>query len=187
MKRRMTIGYLDEVKITVEPSAAVGFIVLSAAIGHVARHWFRLRPPQAIAGGILAAAIHLLSEFWHQLGHARAARRTGYPMRGIHFFTILGASRYPRDEPVLPPDIHITRALGGPQASLLLAAVSGVLALLLRPFGGLLAFLATFTALDNLLVFVLGALTPNPFLETDGVTILRHLQRGRPQRIVLPE
>lgn len=187
MKRRITIGQLDELKITIEPSAAAGFIVLSVILAQVARRWFRLQPSQAIVSGLLGATLHMFSEFWHQLGHARAARRTGYPMRGIHFFTILAASRYPRDEGELPPDIHIARALGGPQASLLLTLLAGVLALLARPLGGALAFVTSFVALDNLLVFTLGALTPIPFFEDDGVTILRQLKRNQPRRIVLSE
>jgi Zn-dependent protease len=187
MKRRITIGQLDELRITVEPSAAVGFVVLSVILAQVARRMFQMRPSQAIVSGLLGATLHMFSEFWHQLGHARAARRTGYPMRGIHFFTILAASRYPRDEGELPPDIHITRALGGPQASLLLTLLAGVLASLVRPLGGVWVFVTTFFALDNLLVFTIGALTPIPFFEDDGVTILRQLRRNKPQRIVLSE
>jgi hypothetical protein len=188
MKRRwMTVGQLDEVKITTELSAAAGFVALSVLLGQVARRWFGLRPSLAIAGGLLAATLHLGSEFWHQLGHARAARRSGHPMRGIHFFAFLAASRYPRDEGELPPQVHISRALGGPQASLLLAAFAGGLALLARPLGGLWAFLASFLALDNFLVFTLGALLPYFFFETDGVTIRRQLQKQRPRRIVLSE
>jgi hypothetical protein len=108
-------------------------------------------------------------------------------MRGIHFWGVLAASRYPHGEEELPPDIHIARALGGPQASLLLTTIAGALALLARPLGGLPAFLTSFLAIDNLLVFTLGALTPLPFFESDGVTILRQLRRNRPQNIVLSE
>jgi hypothetical protein len=190
MRRRIVVGQLDELRISTEPSAAVGFVVLTLLLTQAARYWFRLRPSQAIAGGLLGAALHFFSEFWHQLGHARAARQAGYPMHGIHFWGALAASRYPHDEEELPPDIHIARALGGPQASLLLAMVAGIAALLARPLGGLLAFITSFLALDNLLVFTLGALAPIPFFETDGVTILRqinHLRRNRPQNIVLSE
>jgi hypothetical protein len=189
LRRRLNIGQLDELKISTEPSAAAGFAVLSLILAQVARRWFHLRPSQAFAGGLLGAAFHFFSEFWHQLGHARAARHVGYPMRGIHFWGALAASRYPHEEEELPPDIHIARALGGPQASLMLTIVAGALALLARPLGGggLPAFLTSFLAIDNLLVFTLGALTPLPFFETDGVTILRQLRRNRPRNFVLSE
>jgi hypothetical protein len=158
-----------------EPSAAAGFVVLSLILAQVARQWFRLRPSQALACGLLGATGHFFSEFWHQLGHARAARQAGHSMRGIHFWGALAASRYPRDEGELPPEIHIARALGGPKASFILAMVSGVLALLVQPLGGATAFVSSFLAIDNLLIFTLGALTPLPFFETDGVTILRQI------------
>jgi hypothetical protein len=29
---------------------------------------------------MIAVGLHWLSELWHQKGHARAAKRTGYPM-----------------------------------------------------------------------------------------------------------
>jgi Zn-dependent protease len=187
MRRRIYIGRLMDLDISTAPSAAAGFTIVAVVLAQVARRWLRLRPSQAVAGGLLGATAHLLSELWHQLGHARAARRVGYPMCGIHFWGVLGTSRYPRDEEVLRPEVHITRALGGPQASLLLFLSSAAAALLLRPLNNALSFVASFTALDNLLVFILGALTPLPVLETDGTTILRQLRQRPAQRIVLPD
>src|SRR5258706_526147 len=95
--------------------------------------------PRYSHGGLLAVALHWLSEIVHHLGHAIAARRTGYPMSGIRlgFLGVLTSSVYPRDEPELPPALHIQRALGGPLASLAIGLVAGALALALHPSGGL--------------------------------------------------
>ena len=91
-------------------------------------------------------------------------------MMGITYWWVLAASRYPRDEPELPAEIHIRRALGGPSFSFLLALVAGVIAYLLRTNGGLTWWLALFLFLDNLLIFTIGALLPLGF--TDGSTLL---------------
>ena len=82
----------------------------------------------------MALAAHWFAGLVHHLGHAWAARRTGFPMSGIHCRLFLCASRYPRHEPMLPANVHIRRALGGPLFSFLLAVVVGALTALL-PLG----------------------------------------------------
>jgi hypothetical protein len=64
----------------------------------------------------------------------------------------------------------VRRALGGPVASLLLSVIAAVIALALRPLGGVYWWVALFFFLDNLLVLTLGALVPLGF--TDGSTLL---------------
>jgi hypothetical protein len=90
-------------------------------------------------------------------------------MRGVRFWGLLSASVYP-DEPPLPAAIHIRRALGGPAASGLLGLLVGGVTLLLWAGGGVLAGLALFFCLENLLVFCLGSLLPLGF--NDGSTLL---------------
>jgi hypothetical protein len=134
----------------------------------------------ALAGGLAAAFLHYCSELWHQLGHAAAARRTGYPMSGIMFWAALSTSLYPKNEGALPRDIHIPRALGGPTSSFVLFLVAGLLALALKPFGGAAYWVIVFLCLDNLLVFSLGALRPLGF--TDGSTLLYWLRKPERSR-----
>ena len=129
----------------------------------------------AVLGGLLGVAIHWLSEFWHQAGHALAARRTGYPMTGLRFWGVLSTSLWPASEPALPGRIHIRRALGGPLASLALGALALAVALLLGQPVGLVWWLAVLAAGDNLLLLGLGAFLPLGF--TDGSTILRWWRR----------
>lgn len=83
---------------------------------------------------------------------------------------LLAASRYPSDEPELPAEIHIRRALGGPIASLVVSLLSGFAALALQPVGGALLMVTMFWFLDNVFVFFLGSLLPLGF--TDGSTLL---------------
>jgi hypothetical protein len=126
----------------------------------------------AILGGLAATGLHWLADFCHQLGHAWAARRVGYPMTGVKLgqWLIFSTSQYPTDEPDLLAAIHVRRALGGPAASLLISAAVGILAWLLYPRGGLAWWLALIFCLENLGAG-LGAFLPLGF--TDGSTLLR--------------
>jgi hypothetical protein len=173
-----TIGRLQDVDITAERSAFAGSALLWLALSLVGLRLFRLRPGAALAGGFIGVVLHLLSEVWHQLGHARAAKATGHPMDRIHLWAVLGTSVYPAGEGPLPGDVHVRRALGGPKASAGLTGAAGLLALLAWPVGGLARMVTTVFALDNFLVFTAGALLPLPFPETDGVVLLRHLNEG---------
>lgn len=187
MSKRYSLGKVDHLELTAAPSAAAGLALLWAALSLLGWKLFRLKPAAALTGGLLAAVFHFLSELWHQAGHARAARQTGYPMTGVHLLGILGASIYPRDEPPLPDEIHIQRALGGPRASALLAVAGGLLTLATRRAGGVPFMLAALMALENLFVFTLGAFLPLPFMETDGGTLLRHRDGLRRRMIVIQE
>ncbi|HQF70407.1 MAG TPA: hypothetical protein PLH39_03905 [Promineifilum sp.] len=174
--------------ISATPSAGVGALLLAIVFGFIGRRLFRLSPGEAVAGGVLAAALHFLSELWHQKGHARAAARAGYPMTGVRLWGVLGTSLYPPDEPALPDEVHVARALGGPRASAWLAGGGALAAVLAWPVGGVARMVSTLFALENLLVFTLGAFLPMPFMETDGATILHHRQTaGGSRRIVIQE
>ncbi len=173
--------------ISAAPSAVGGAIGLLAVFTLLGRWVFRLRPGAALAGGALATALHFISELWHQSGHARAAAQTGYPMSGVHLWGVLGTSLYPPDEPELPGEVHARRALGGPRASAWFAAAGGLVALATRPIGGVAHMVSTLFALENLLIFSVGALFPLPFMETDGGTLRRHRHPRRKQRNVVQE
>ncbi len=165
------LGHVAHLSLSAKPSALIAFILLWAFLSGVGVTFLRIPLPQAIIAGLVAALLHWCSETVHQLGHAWAARRTGYPMIGIRFWGLLSTSLYPPDEPALPAAIHIRRALGGLPASLSLALVAAALALALRPAGGPAWWVAVFFFLENLLVFGLGALLPLGF--TDGSTLLQ--------------
>jgi hypothetical protein len=178
MNKTFHLGSWGGFKFIAKPSALLGFIGVWLLFSLLGRKIFKLSPQQALVGGLLATAVHGFSELWHNAGHAQAARTTGHPMSGVCFVGPLASSLYPPDEPTLPPEIHIRRALGGPIASALLALVTGVLALVAHKVGGIPFMIASLTFLDNLLVLTLGAFLPLGF--TDGGTLLRY--RGQMQR-----
>ncbi|MBK8989146.1 MAG: hypothetical protein IPM39_24290 [Chloroflexi bacterium] len=173
MNKSIKLGSLADLKILVKPSAILSIALVWLAYSLIGRKAFKLKPGQAILGGFLATLLHWFSELWHNLGHAQAAKQTGYPMSGICFTGPLAQSLYPPQEPTLPPHIHIRRALGGPIASAGLTLIFGGLALAAKFVGGVPFMVASITFLDNLLVFSLGAFLPLGF--TDGSTLLRYM------------
>jgi hypothetical protein len=166
------LGKIAGLRLTAHWTALVGFVLLW--IGVTIAVIFLLEPPpeEAILGSLIVTVLHYFSELWHQLGHAWAARRTGYPMIGVRYWWILGASIYPKDEPELPGSIHIRRALGGPAASFLLAIIFYILTMTTNDASPIwLLWVLPVMFLDNFFVFALGAFLPLGF--TDGSTILR--------------
>ena len=176
MPTAIELGNVAGLRLTAEPSALAGSLALWGALTGVAARALAAPRGAAAIGGLIGVGLHWASALVHQLGHARAARRTGHPMAGIRCFALLSASLYPPDEPSLPGAVHRRRALGGPLASLLLALGLAPVALGLRRRGGLPWWLAAFVVAVNLLVFTLGALLPLSF--SDGSTLLR--RRGKP-------
>ena len=164
------LGQVAGLELSAIPSAIVGSIVLWVVLSGLAI-WLGLSPLNVVIGAVMAVVLHWACELVHQLGHAWAARRVGYPMIGIRFWGMLSTSLYPLDEPPLPAALHIRRALGGPTASLLLSLVTALLAWTLRSFDELLWLLALFLSLESFIVMTLGALMPMSF--NDGGTLVR--------------
>jgi Zn-dependent protease len=170
MSRTIFLGKLAGLKINMRLSVLPALILLWLALAAIGIWGIKLTILAAVLGGLLAALLHPVSEFWHQLGHSVAARATGFPMSGILFWGLLGTSIYPPKERKLAAQIHIRRALGGPTASFVLALFAGVLAVALRSVGNVTWWSLLFFFLDNLLIFTLGSLLPLGF--TDGSTLL---------------
>lgn len=167
----LSLGRLAGLPLTARPSVLPATLLLWLALIILALAGLHLPLGQAVLGGLAGGVLHWLAATIHPLGHAWAARRTGYPMIGIRYWWVLDTTLYPENEPALPGRIHIRRALGGPILSLAAGLAAALLAVALFPVGGLARYLSLFFALDNLLVFGLGAFLPLGF--TDGSTLLR--------------
>jgi hypothetical protein len=165
------LGTIYGVKIIARPSAIIASIALWAVATEVATVFFHASLAAGIVQGLVVTLIHWLSDLLHQLGHAIAARSTGYPMSGLRLWFLVSSGLYPLDEPELPARTHVRRALGGPIMSLIVTVITGVIALLTRNAGSPYTWIAVFAFLDNFLIFTLGAFLPLGF--TDGSTLLR--------------
>ena len=159
----------------IQRSALVGTLLLWSVLSWAAWGLLQLSLGEALQFGLLATIAHWALEIIHQLGHAWAANRTGYPMIGLQFWWALSTSLYPEDEPELPDRVHVQRALGGPLLSFVVSILAAVWAWWIWPPQGAAGWLAVFVLLDNLLTFTLGAFLPLGF--TDGSTLLRLWRR----------
>jgi len=171
MKREIKLFTIADLRLSAAPSAIVGTLALWLVLSGVGLALLRWSGIEAVFGGLIATALHWFSDTFHHWGHAQVARQSGQPMIGVRYWGVFGTSLYPSDEPTLPASVHIKRALGGPIASALLGIVFGLIALVL-PVGGLAWWIALFAALDNLVIFGLGAFVPLGF--TDGSTLVRY-------------
>lgn len=163
-------------RVSVTPMALAAFVALAIVLALVGWAFIGLSFAEAAAGGLVASLIHYVLSFLHHVGHSIAARRTGYPMIGVHFWGLLGRSEYPRDEGSLPAAVHIRRALGGPIVSAVISLILAVLVAAVRPPDNLLDWLLVFALVDNFLTYTLGVWIPlksSLGLETDMDTLMR--------------
>ncbi len=179
-KKRLILTLLD-VPITFTMYAVLVSFALWLIFFLTGTYILDFTPIESIIGALFAVLLHWISDVCHQLGHAWVARQVGYPMREIRLVHILAASIYPKDEPELPAETHIRRALGGPPASFLLGLVGGIISWAVRPTGGMIYAVALFFFIDNALVLGLGAFLPLGF--TDGSTLLKWLPK-RGEKII---
>jgi hypothetical protein len=177
----MEITTLFGLRLTVTRAALAWFAGLALAMALLAWLLLALTAAEAVLAGALSAALFFVFEVLHHLGHALAARSTGYPMTGVRFFSVFAASQYPADEPALPRALHIRRALGGFWVNVLLGGLLLPAALAAWPQGGLPAWLLAYSAAANLFVLGIGSLLPIKVPGgdglTDGGTLLKHLQQ----------
>lgn len=173
MDKTYSLGRLDGLTIQARRSVLPALLILWIVLAIMANGLLKLPLAGAVLASLAAVFGYYILGLVHQLGHAWAARRAGYPMEGIRFWGVLSTSYYPADEGNLPARIHIRRALGGPFFSLLAFLLLFAAVLLLRGSTGAARWVAIFLCLSDLLVFLFGALIPLGF--TDGSTLLHWL------------
>lgn len=176
MKER-SLGTLAGLRLTAIPMALIGSIVLYVIV-IIVMAALNIPIGSALLGGVIVVILHWFSELMHHVGHAWAARRTGYPMIGIRYgkLGIFATSLYPPDEPALPAKVHIRRALGGPIFSAWLSAIAFLVILLtVRGADTVWAFVLWFFLLENLFVMTLQVFIPLGF--NDGATIWRWMRQ----------
>lgn len=177
--REYGIGHIAGLRLSVKPSALVALPVLWGVAAVGAARQIHLPLHAASVPALIAVLGHILSGIWHHLGHAFAARATGYPMIGIRVSGLFATSIYPKDEPQLPAELHIRRALGGPLASGLLTLIMWALVRLARPTHATTRWLLWVLLLDNLLNYTAQVLIPLGI--NDGQTLRRWLPELRNQ------
>jgi hypothetical protein len=168
------LGNLFGLQMSFIPPLWAGVAFVWIALSLVGFLGFDIPLGESILLGFIGMLLHYVSELIHCLGHAVAAKSTGYPMNGIRFglFGIFAQTMYPKDEPELPSSTHIRRALGGPIANLI---VSIILFFILPLWRGNWYWLGLFVFLDNLITYTLQVFLPVGF--NDASTILNELRK----------
>jgi hypothetical protein len=175
--KEKSLGTLAGLSLTAIPSALLGSIALYVIV-IVLMAAFNIPIGSALLGGVIVIILHWFTDLVHQLGHAWAARRVGYPMTGVRFgyLGVLSTALYPPDEPPLPAKVHIRRALGGPIFSAWLSAMAFLVILMtIRGAEAMWSFVLWFFFLENLFVTTLQVFIPLGF--NDGATIWRWMKK----------
>jgi hypothetical protein len=173
--REYEYGRAAGLRFTARPSALVALPGLWVLVTLMALKQLRVGLRRACGIALAVVAGHWLLGMCHHLGHALAARLTGYPMTGIRLWGVIATSVYPADEPELPAAIHVRRALGGPIISAVLTL--GLWALLrgTGPVQPALGWALRFLLLDNLVMYTAQVFVPMGI--NDGTTLRRWLPK----------
>lgn len=181
MNKRLPLGRWFGLDLSITPLALLMYAGLALLSLLASAVFARLDALSALWSGLVVAIGMFLSDWLHHYGHSLAARWTGYPMTGMHFYSLFANSLYPPDEPALPAGLHIRRALGGFWVNLLIGLLLGAAANSLGLAGGGLGWATSVLAFLNFFVLGLGALLPleiKGLAATDGAVILRSLRGG---------
>lgn len=163
-------GTLGPIRITADRSAFIGIAAVSLVMIALSFTLLRGTGLDRLMAALLATLGYYFWGLMHHVGHYLAGLYAGYPLVGIHAFAVLARDQYPVSEPTLSANIHLRRAIGGPTASILAAAVCLFISSIAP--GGILWFTFMSGFWFNLLIFTLGALMPLPGL--DGGVIRRY-------------
>lgn len=142
-----------------------------------------LTPLDALIVGLIAMLLFWVNDLLHQYGHYLAGKRVGYPMQELYTVGMIAASRYPKNEPDLPAEVHIQRALGGPVLGLIEIVIAGaVVAFFWGSAGTALRFLMGWFMLE-LTLLTLGSFIPFKMgkIEFDGYTLKKWLPKRKQQ------
>ena len=176
MNKSFSLLTLFNIRITVTPLCVVSYLILIPPLTWLGMILRNLSLAEGLIASIFIIDLMFVTENIHQFGHAWAAKSVGYPMIGIRHFSWFSGSIYPKDEPPLPPQTHIKRALGGFWINILIGLALAPLALYLWTLNGVAAFTVAATFVWNFFVLGLGALLPIDFngFTVDGGTILKN-------------
>jgi hypothetical protein len=150
--------------------ALVWIMVLGVLLGFLLAPASVRRVRQKLRFGLTYGGLIAFSVLTHQVGQVLAGRLAGAPMKGVVFTATLAYHIY-ADRLEYPSSVHLTRALGGPAANLLL----GMGALVASRAPGRHPFARFLAALN--LAFSLASLTPLPTM--DGGAALYELRHWR--------
>lgn len=175
MPGSLHIGKIFGISIDINYSWLILLVLLtfSLAVG-----WFQLMYrdwPSVVYWivALIAALLLFVSVLVHELAHSFVAKARGVPVSSITLFVFGGVSNIEQEPPNAKTEFLIT--VVGPLTSFVIAAVSWLLALAVRPFNVYLDAILFYLAVANLL---LGIFNLIPGFPLDGGRVLRSIIWG---------
>ncbi len=175
MRTSLHLGTINGIRIEVHFSWLIVFVLLLFSL---ATGWFPATAPrQSVAlywlTALAAVILLFASVLAHELSHSLVARSRGLPVNSITLFIFGGVSNIEREPQ--SPGVEFQMAFVGPLTSLLIGAISLVIAFSLDSIAAapkLLAALFSYVSIVNLL---LGVFNLIPGFPMDGGRVLRAL------------
>jgi hypothetical protein len=158
---------LGKQRITIENDAIAAWIVMLIVLEVLALFTSPLSFFGAVFSGAIVATLHFVGQFVHQMGHATAARLTGYPMKGMRFSRVFSHSEYPKGQKGLTDGQHVQRALGGVVGAFVWVLVMGAAFLATRGAAPAWEWIFAVALLDAAVIFLVSA------IYSDGVMFIR--------------
>jgi Zn-dependent protease/CBS domain-containing protein len=171
--RSIRIGRIAGIPVTVNPwwLLVVALFTWTLGSGYYPYEVAHIKPLASYALGLASILLLFASVLAHEFGHALVARRRGIEVEEIELWPLGGLSKM-KGQPRRPQD-ELAYAAAGPAVTLVIAAIFGVVALVLpRSAPAALRALINYEAEVNAMIFVLNAL---PAFPLDGGRVARAL------------
>lgn len=173
MRTSLHIGTINGIRIEVHFSWLIIFVLLTFSL---ATGWFPATAPrQSVALYWLTAAIAVLllfaSVLAHELSHSLVARKRGLPVKNITLFIFGGVSNIEREPQ--SPGVEFQMAFVGPLTSLIIGALSWLIAWLLGGVAAVPTLLTALFAYVGVVNLLLGVFNLIPGFPMDGGRVLR--------------
>jgi hypothetical protein len=97
MPAKILLGELFGLELSAKANTIFWAAILGLGLFLVGVFFLNLTLAESLVGAIVCILLHYVSELVHQLGHAGAARRAGYPMRGVRFWGLQGRATLARE------------------------------------------------------------------------------------------
>ncbi len=172
MGRAFRVARIAGIDIEIHPSwlLILGFVAWSLSDGVFPDQYKGWSTFAYWAIGISSAVLLFVTVLIHEMAHALVARRRGLPVPRITLFIFGGMSHMSRQPASAGEEFQIAAA--GPATSLVIAAITGALALLLRDTSEKVEAMLSYLAFVNL---ALGIFNILPGFPLDGGRVLRSI------------
>jgi Zn-dependent protease/CBS domain-containing protein len=175
MEASIRLGHIRGIPIGIHYTWFIvfGLLTYSLAVGVLPSFYDGWEPLTYWVTGAIASLLLFVSVLAHELGHAFTAQAKGIPVRSITLFIFGGVAAIAEDSEQARDEFLI--AIMGPAVSVAIAAVSGLLWLVVQNVNEQVAAILLYLALANTLLVVFNMI---PGFPLDGGRVFRAILWG---------